>query len=227
MVGIRLDSGDLAYLSKEARKMLDEAGFQDAVIVASNDLDEHLIESLKNQGAKIDVWGVGTKLITAYDQPALGGVYKLSAIRKNKNHPWEYKIKLSEQLEKISIPGILQVRRVYIDNQAAADVIYSEECGPDNEFNFIDPLDNTRRKGIQYEDIDDSIDLLIPVFEDGKLVYSPPTNLNWIKQQLEIALVKFHKGIKRLTNPHQYPVGLEKNLFERRQAMIMNARGIE
>ena len=110
MVGIRLDSGDLAYLSIEARKILDEGGFPRAAIVASNDLDEHIIASLKQQGAAIAVWGVGTKLATAYDQPALGGVYKLAAIRKP-GEAWQYKVKLSEQVIKTSIPGILQVRR--------------------------------------------------------------------------------------------------------------------
>lgn len=226
LVGIRLDSGDLAYLSIEARKLLDAAGFEDAVIVASNDLDEHLIESLKAQGATIAVWGVGTKLVTAYDQPALGGVYKLSAIRKFGTHKWEYKVKLSEQIEKTSTPGVLQVRRIYINNQAHADIIYSEERGPDDEFHLIDIFDSTRRKVIQYEDIDDSIDLLIPIFEKGHCIYSMPTNLKWIKEQLKNDLDKFHAGVKRLVNPHRYPVGLEKHLYEKKQKLIMKMRGL-
>src|SRR5262249_8289057 len=110
LAGIRLDSGDLAYLSVEARKLLDQAGLKDAVIVASNDLDEHLIASLKQQGAAIDVWGVGTKLVTAYDQPALGGVYKLCALRLP-NGNWQPKLKLSEEAAKITTPGVLNVRR--------------------------------------------------------------------------------------------------------------------
>ena len=110
MIGIRLDSGDLAWLSIEARRILDAGGFPDARILASNDLDEHIINSLKEQGARIDVWGVGTKLATAYDQPALGGVYKLSALRDGDGR-WQYKLKLSEQAAKISNPGVLQVRR--------------------------------------------------------------------------------------------------------------------
>jgi nicotinate phosphoribosyltransferase len=105
MVGIRLDSGDLAWLSVEARKILDNGGFPKALIVASNDLDEHIIASLKAQGAQINVWGVGTKLITAFDQPALGGVYKLGAIRGDDGR-WVYKVKLSEQAAKVSTPGI-------------------------------------------------------------------------------------------------------------------------
>ncbi len=125
MVGIRLDSGDLAQLSVDARKLLDEAGFTDASIVASNDLDEKLIESLKHQGAKISIWGVGTKLVTAYDQPALGGVYKLGAIQDSDGR-WVPKIKLSEQLIKTSTPGILQVRRYFHQGCMAADRIWNE-----------------------------------------------------------------------------------------------------
>src|SRR5581483_3124925 len=107
LLGIRLDSGDLAYLSIEARKILDAAGFPNAVIIGSNDLDENIIASLKEQGATINVWGVGTKLVTAYDQPAMGGVYKLAAVRTAGGR-WEYKVKLSEQTAKVSIPGIQQ-----------------------------------------------------------------------------------------------------------------------
>ena len=114
LIGIRLDSGDLAWLSIEARRMLDEAGFPDAVIVASNDLDEHIIASLKDQGAKIGVWGVGTRLVTAYDQPALGGVYKLSALGDGQGG-WQYKVKLSEaghqDLDARHPPGAALLRR--------------------------------------------------------------------------------------------------------------------
>ena len=126
MIGIRLDSGDLAWLSIEAREILDEAGFPNAVILASNDLDENIIASLKDQGAKIDAWGVGTRLVTAHDDPALGGVYKLSAIRRP-GGPWEPKMKLSEQAVKISNPGVLQVRRYRRDGECAGDVIFDEE----------------------------------------------------------------------------------------------------
>ncbi len=118
MAGIRLDSGDLAYLSIQARRILDENDFPDAVIVGSSDLDEHIIESLKEQGACINVWGVGTRLVTGYDQPALGGVYKLTAV-KEPGEAWRQTIKLSEQVVKINIPGILQVRR-YADAEASS-----------------------------------------------------------------------------------------------------------
>ena len=145
MIGIRLDSGDLAWLSIEARKILDEAGFPNAVIVASNDLDETIITSLKDQGATIACWGVGTRLATAYDEPALGGVYKLSAIREPGNG-WQYKVKLSEQAIKVSNPGVLQVRRYYGDGRAVGDMIFDEEVQADDGATMVDPFDATRRK---------------------------------------------------------------------------------
>ena len=123
MIGVRLDSGDMVTLSKQVRAMFDEAGLPDAKIVASNDLDEHQIQLFKQQGAKIDIWGVGTRLVTGYEQPALGGVYKLSAICDSDGQ-WHNRVKLSEQPIKVSNPGIQQVRRFSIDNQAVADVIY-------------------------------------------------------------------------------------------------------
>jgi nicotinate phosphoribosyltransferase len=144
LAGIRLDSGDLAFLSIEARKILDEAGFTEAVIVASNDPDEHIIESLKQQGAKITVWGVGTRLVTAYDQPALGGVYKLSAIRKPDGH-WEPKLKLSEQTAKINHPGILQVRRFRSASEFIGDAIYDSSRAAPRASQLSMPL--TRRGG--------------------------------------------------------------------------------
>jgi nicotinate phosphoribosyltransferase len=122
MIGIRLDSGDLAYLSIEARKILDEGGFPNARILASNDLDEHLVTSLKEQGARIDVWGVGTRLVTAYDQPALGGVYKMTGLRKP-DGGWDYKVKVSEQIAKITTPGLLQVRRFRSEKEFLGDMI--------------------------------------------------------------------------------------------------------
>ena len=145
MVGIRLDSGDLAYLSIEARRMLDEAGLPDAKILASNDLDEHLIASLKRQGATIGVWGVGTRLVTGHDQPALGGVYKLGAL-KSDDGTWQPKVKLSEQAIKTSTPGILQVRRFQHDGGAIADMIYDELRGVPDRAVLVDPLDPTRRR---------------------------------------------------------------------------------
>ena len=221
MAGIRLDSGDLAWLSIEARKILDEAGFPKAIIVASNDLDEHIIASLKNQGAKISVWGVGTKLVTAYDQPALGGVYKLGAIR-GKDGRWNYKVKLSEQTAKISNPGIHQVRRFRSDKEFIADGIYDVEHGAPENFTVVDPLDPTRRKhlapGTAYED------LLVPVFKRGQQVYQLPA-LAEIRRRAQSQLAMFHPGVKRFVNPHQYPVGLELGLHDLKTELILRARG--
>ena len=221
LAGIRLDSGDLAYLSIEARKMLDAAGFPNARIAASNDLDEHIIASLKQQGARIDVWGVGTRLITAYDQPALGGVYKLTAIRKPGGE-WQYKIKLSEQAIKISNPGILQVRRFVVDGRAAGDMIFNESIG-DPTHTIVDPLDLTRRKHFEGETA--ATDLLVPVFRGGARVYDPPP-LDAIRARREEQLGLFHPGIKRLVNPHRYPVGLEQQLFDLKTRLVMEARHI-
>jgi len=221
MTGIRLDSGDLAYLSIEARKILDEGGFPGAQILASNDLDEHIISSLKDQGATIGAWGVGTKLATAYDQPALGGVYKLSALRK-RGEPWEYKIKLSEQTVKVSTPGVLQVRRFHSGGEFVGDAIYNEEMAPAGPVTIVDPIDITRRKtfagGAAYEE------LLVPVYRGGRRVYDPPP-LDEVRRRTGEQLSMFHAGVKRFTNPHQYPVGLEKGLHELKTDLILRARG--
>lgn len=220
MQGIRLDSGDLAYLSIEARKLLDEGGFPDAVIVATNDLDESIISSLKLQGARIDVWGVGTKLITGYDQPALGGVYKLAAIR-NPGERWTYKIKLSEQSIKVSTPGLQQIRRFMADGLYIGDAIYDLENAPGDTCTIVDPFDMTRRKKMV---ADSSTDLLVPIFRRGKLVYTIPDN-ETIKTSVYDQLTKFHPSIRRLLNPHEYPVGLELSLQQLKTDLILKARG--
>ena len=222
MVGIRLDSGDLAYLSIEARRILDEGGFPKAQILASNDLDEHIIASLKEQGATIGVWGVGTKLVTAYDQPALGGVYKLSAIRDAPGGAWRYKVKLSEQTAKVSNPGVLQVRRYRgADGGFVADAIYNEAAGVPEPATLIDPMDPTRRKtidrGTAWED------LLVPVFRGGEPVYAPPP-LDAVRGRTADQLAGFHAGVKRFMNPHQYPVGLEKTLSDLKTELVLKAR---
>jgi nicotinate phosphoribosyltransferase len=221
MTGIRLDSGDLAWLSIEARRILDEAGFSDAVIFASNDLDEHIIASLKDQGAKINAWGVGTRLVTGHDDPALGGVYKLAAIRNN-NGPWKHKIKLSEQAVKISTPGILQVCRYLRDGQYMGDVIFDEEHPIGDTCTMVDPFDVTRRKIMPKDAVHE--DILVPIFRRGEKVYESP-NLETIRQRTGHQLAMFHAGIKRFVNPHQYPVGLELGLNERKLELIMKARG--
>jgi nicotinate phosphoribosyltransferase len=221
MIGIRLDSGDLAYLSIEARKILDEAGFPKASILASNELDEHVISSLKDQGATIGVWGVGTRLATAYDQPALGGVYKLSAIRDS-GKPWEHKIKLSEQTVKVSIPGVLQTRRFTEHGECIGDAIYDTLLPVPEMFTIIDPYDMTRRKRIAAGTPHG--DLLVPVFRGGTSVYEMPS-IQQSRQRTSDQLAMFHGGVKRFVNPHQYPVGLEKSLFDLRTELILKARG--
>jgi nicotinate phosphoribosyltransferase len=220
MAGIRLDSGDLAYLSIEARKILDENGFKNTSIVGSNDLDETIINSLKEQGAKINVWGVGTKLVTAFDQPALGGVYKLAATRK-KGEDWHYKIKLSEQTIKISNPGIQQVRRFYSATENLGDMIYDLNNPVSASATIVDPMDLTRRKSFSADT--EFIDLLVPIFKKGKRVYDLP-DIETIKANTKKNLEMFHAGVKRFVNPHEYPVGLEKSLFDLKTDLILRLR---
>jgi nicotinate phosphoribosyltransferase len=222
--GIRLDSGDLNFLSIEARKLLDAAGFHDTFIVGSNDLNEHLIEDLKRQGSKITVWGVGTQLVTAFDQPTLGGVYKLAAVR-GKDGKWKRKIKLSEQTVKTTIPGPQQVRRFKDQSQMICDMIYDTENPPSQGIQvIIDPTDPTHRRKIPsstpYED------LLIPVIRNGKRVYSSPT-INEIRERALKERNEIHAAIRRFVNPHIYPVGLEKSLYERRARMILETKGFK
>ncbi|WP_448518648.1 nicotinate phosphoribosyltransferase [Rhodoflexus sp.] len=224
MAGIRLDSGDLAYLSIKARQMLDEAGFVNTNIVASNDLDENIVASLKQQEAQINVWGIGTKLVTAFEQPALGGVYKITAL-KNDAGQWDYKLKLSEQAIKISNPGLLQVQRFYDENGLCiADMIYDEESfvpAQQPQAIIVDPLDATRRKIVHMEDNHQL--LLKPIFKQGKKCYESP-DIHSIRTYAQQQLQTLHPTIRRFTNPHQYPVGLEKGLFELKTNLVLKLR---
>lgn len=223
MVGVRLDSGDLAYLSIESRKILDAGGFPNAIVVASNDLSETVIASLKSQGATIGMWGVGTKLATAYDQPALGGVYKLSAIR-SPGEEWKYKVKLSEQAIKVSNPGVLQIRRFKRNGEFIADAIYDTESALPSTMKIVDPMDFTRQRTVKADS--DHEDLLQPIYREGKLVYQNPS-LQQIRSRRHDQLAAFHQGIRRFVNPHQYPVGLERGLHDFKMKLIMQARGVE
>ena len=218
-LGVRIDSGDLAWLSNEARRMLDAAGFPEAQVYATNELDEHLIESLRRQGATIGVWGVGTRLVTGHDDPALGGVYKLSMVREPGGR-WKPRIKLSEQAAKISTPGRLQVRRFYDARGAVADMIVDEELARPTR-TLIDPLDPTRRRTLP----DDAsfTDLLVPVARKGRRTSEAET-LDTIRARVREQLGRFHSGVKRFLNPHRYPVGLERTLYERRTELILAAR---
>jgi nicotinate phosphoribosyltransferase len=221
-IAIRLDSGDLAYLSIEARRILDAAGLREVKILASNDLDEHLIASLKEQGARIDAWGVGTRLVTGGDQSALGGVYKLGALRQP-GGDWRHRVKISEQVAKTSNPGIQQVRRFGDASGLVADVIFDEEGGPGDPAVVVDPLDATRRKriapGTPFED------LLVPVVRRGAAVYARPT-LPEIQARASAQVSRLHPGIRRFINPHQYPVGLSVGLYELKTRLVLQARGV-
>ncbi|MGI5865398.1 MAG: nicotinate phosphoribosyltransferase [Myxococcales bacterium] len=224
LIGIRLDSGDLAYLSTRARAILDEEGFLGAKIVASGDLDERIIESLHDQGARIDIWGVGTRLTTAFDQPALGGIYKLSAVR-GPDGRWEHRLKLSEQLAKTTTPGVLQTRRFTSEGLFAGDMIWDELLGPgESPPTIVDQSDSTRRKRFPEESL--SEDLLVPVFRGGQRVYEPPA-LEQSRERTRSQLSMLHPGIKRFLNPHTYPVGLEMTLHQVKTRLILQARKLQ
>ncbi len=220
--GIRIDSGDLAWFSQRARQLLDNAGLTTTEIVASNDLDEYIISSLKEQDAKVSIWGIGTKLVTAYDQPALGAVYKMCAL-KNGQGQWTDKIKLSEQSIKVNTPGIQQTRR-FTDSAGRfiGDMVYDVESGLPDEVVIVDPMDATRRKRIP--EYAKGTDLLLPVFEHGQCVYTLPP-IGDVRRIVQADLKALHPGIKRFINPHSYPMGLEAGLHKRKTDLILELRG--
>jgi len=215
--GIRIDSGDLAYLSREARKMLDEAGFEDAIIVASNDLDEETIWSIRNQGAPIDSWGVGTRLITSIDFPALGGVYKLAAIEED--GVFSPRIKVSENIAKITNPGIKKVVRFYNkEGKALADLIALEdEVFPENQpLTIFDPVETWKRKTLRNFK---TRELMVPVFRGGKRVIDLPP-LAEIQAYARKELDTLWEEVRRLKNPHKYIVDLSQKLYDLRQKLL-------
>lgn len=225
--GIRLDSGDLAYLSKKARKMLDEAGYPDAIISASNDLDENLIASLKAQGACITSWGVGTNLITSESQPSFGGVYKLAATYSDEGQ-WVPKIKLSENSEKITNPGNKQIYRIIEKDSGKvfADYIALEEerFSEAEDLVLFDPIDTWKKstlKGGSYE----MRPLLVPIFLGGKLVYNCPS-VEEIKAHCKKEQESLWEECRRLTNPHAVHVDLSDKLYEMKtQLLTQYSRG--
>jgi nicotinate phosphoribosyltransferase len=219
MAGVRLDSGDLARLSVEVRKILDDAGFHKAHIMASNELDEHLIRDLKQQGARIDIWGVGTNLVTGKDQPALDGVYKLAAIQ-DKEGKWCHRLKLSEQTAKVTNPGILQVRRFFDGTFYVGDVIYDELIEMGDPCTGISPLDSNDQReflNVSYED------LLQPIFRKGRLVYALP-KLSAIRERTFHELGRLLPQMERLTNPQPFFIGLEKALYRKKIELIQEMR---
>ncbi|MBB2181357.1 nicotinate phosphoribosyltransferase [Lachnospiraceae bacterium MD1] len=218
--GIRLDSGDLAYLSKKARKMLDAAGFTDATITASSDLDEYLIDSLKAQGAKINSWGVGTKLITSKDCPSFGGVYKLAAIQKN--GIFIPKIKLSENQWKITNPGNKKIIRVYEkeSGKVKADLIAlaDEEFSPENPLLLFDPL-ATWKKTYLEPNTYTLRELLVPIFLKGKCVYTSPSVME-IRDYCAKEQDSLWDEVRRLINPHIVYVDLSVRLYRMKTDLL-------
>lgn len=214
--GIRLDSGDLAYLSKKARKMLDDAGFPDAVISASNDLDENLIDSLKVQGCKITSWGVGTHLITSKDWPSFGGVYKLAAIQDSETGRFIPKIKLSENSEKVTNPGNKTIYRIYEaeTGKIKADLI----CLVDEIFNENEPLilfdPNEPWKKTKLEPGEYRMrEMMIPVFKNGECIYHSPKVMD-IREYCSAELDTLWDETRRLVNPHNVYVDLSQKLYD-------------
>ncbi|MBB6284273.1 nicotinate phosphoribosyltransferase [Geobacillus subterraneus] len=222
-IGIRIDSGDLAYLSKEARKMLDEAGFPNAKIFASNDLDEETILNLKSQGAKIDVWGIGTKLITAYDQPALGAVYKMVAI-ENEAGEMVDTIKISGNPEKVTTPGLKRVYRIVnkINHKAEGDYIALESENPQQEerLKMFHPVYTFISKFVTNFE---ARDLHETIFDNGKLVYTSPP-LSDIQAYAKESLRLFWEEYKRTLNPEQYPVDLSQACWDNKMENIRKVK---
>lgn len=220
--GIRLDSGDLAYLSKQAKKMLDEAGFPDAVISASNDLDEYLIDSLKMQGAAINSWGVGTNLITSKDCPSFGGVYKLAAVKDKATGQFIPKIKLSENAEKITNPGNKTIQRIYdkATGKIIADLIclVGETFDTNNSLLLFDPIE-TWKKTLLAPGSYTMRELLVPVFQNGQCVYESPKVMD-IQAYCKKELDTLWDESRRLVNPHTVHVDLSNELWHMKQQLL-------
>lgn len=219
--GIRLDSGDLSYLSKKSKEMLDKAGFEDAIISASSDLDEYLITDLKLQGSRINLWGVGTHLITSKGCPAFGGVYKLAAIHEN--GAFVSKIKISENPDKVTNPGNKKVLRIYDKNtgKIIADLIALDE----EEFNSDEPLilfdpQNTWKKKTLAAGTYTIKPILLPIFLNGNCVYHSPTTFE-IKKHCEDELATLWDESRRLVNSQTVYVDLSKKLYDLKQKMLM------
>lgn len=217
-LGIRIDSGDLAYLCNKAREMLDENGFKDTIICASGDIDENVLISLNQQGAKIDSYGIGTKLITSYSNPALGGVYKLAAITEN--GVLTPKLKISNTIAKVTNPGLKKVIRFY-DNEtdkAIADLIMlKDEENPNGEpYTIFDPENPWKQKTIVNYYVKE---LQVPIFVNGELVYKLP-DLKEIRAYHKVCINSMWEQYKRITNPHIYKVDLSQKLFDLKMELL-------
>ena len=215
-VGIRLDSGDLAYLSRKARVMLDEAGHEDCLIFATNDLDEDILLALNSQDAKIDVYGIGTKLITSYNNASLGGVYKLCALEEDGN--LVPKIKVSNSHEKTTNPGVKKIVRIFKDGMAQADLI----CLEDETFDTSKPLtvfhpEQTWKK-TTFTDYELK-ELMVPIFKDGKLVYNMPS-LKEICAREDESIASFFPEYRRVVNTQEYKVDLSQKLWDLKRELL-------
>lgn len=215
---IRLDSGDLAKLSIQARQLLDAAGLQETKIIASNSLDEYEIKAQKEQGSATTIWGVGTSLTTAYDQPALDGVYKLTALSDDQG-AWQYKLKISEQAVKTSNPGIHQVRRFFRAHKPIMDIIYDIELGIPLKPKQI--ALEAPHAVIACENYDETKDLLQPIFRRGKLVAAPES----IHAVRDRSVQQVQAFIKNQANK-PYSVGLEKQLHDLKQQLMKEVREV-
>lgn len=219
--GIRMDSGDLAYLSKKVRRMLDDAGFEDAVISASNDLDEYLIQSLKSQGATITSWGVGTNLITSKDCPAFGGVYKLAAISDNDGN-FIPKIKLSENTEKVTNPGNKTFYRIYDkeNGKIKADLIClaDETFDVSQEMTLFDPNEPWKKTTLSGDSYT-MTEMLVPVIQDGKRIYNTPSVME-IQRICNAQKDTLWDENKRFINPSQIHVDLSQKLYDMKQSLL-------
>ncbi|UCF82735.1 MAG: nicotinate phosphoribosyltransferase [Desulfobacteraceae bacterium] len=224
--GIRLDSGDLAYLSKEARRMLDKAGFPDAAIVASSDLDEWIVETLKRQGARVDLWGVGTRLVTSFSCPALGGVYKLTALDDG-GERMVPKIKRSDNPGKITNPGRKKVVRMYDQKGLMrGDVLFldGERIPKGRSFRAYHPMFPYVFK--TYPRRFKKKELMVPIFQKSKLVYDNPT-VHAIRENTLKNLKQLDAAYKRFHNPHTYHVSLSPSLFRIKQRLLRQAAKTE
>lgn len=222
---IRIDSGDLAWLAKMARRMLDEAGLTDVGICLSNDLDEYTIQSIRDEGAPVNSWGVGTKLACAYDQPTLGGVYKLSATRRPGEEEWRDCLKISASTAKLTIPGVLDVRRYYHkDGRIAGDMVFDVNRPIDERETIVDPADDLRHKHLAGKPY---TTLLQPLARSGVSVLDDSMrDAMSAQQRAKEGLATLDESQKRMLNPHTYPVGLEYGLFERRHDLVVKLKGI-
>ena len=222
-LGIRLDSGDIAYLSKESRRMLDEAGFPEAKIIVSNDLDEYTIMNLHLQGAKVDQWGIGTKLITAYDQPALGAVYKLVSV-ENSRGEMEDRIKISSSAEKVTTPGVKKVYRIIDRENGKSEWDYitlaDEEPEKEQRLKLFHPVHTFISKFVTNFD---AVNLHTQVVRDGELVYELPT-LDEIVEFSHARLDLFWDEYKRSLNPEEYPVDLSQKCWDNKMRNIHEVR---